>query len=508
MGKMNMAKANKAVAFIEERLTFVEGEKAGQPFKLERWQKEIIRTIFGMENPDGTRTIRKVFIGVPRKNGKSPLAAAIALTLLLTDAEQLGQIYIASGGKEQTGAIWRPAKAMVQKNQLLSSVCEVMANSIVYRGTGSFLQILSSTADTKHGLNANGIFIDELHIFPDRELHDVLVTATGTRRQPLIVYTTTAGANRQSICYEIYEYAKKVQAGIIKDETFLPVIYEASDGDDISSEKVWKKANPGLGTIVKKAYIQQAFNETITRPSSRNNFMRLHLNMWVTSETRWINDEVWQACDHGKVHPEGAPVILGLDLSATRDITAICMAFPDYEGHTVLDWRFFVPSETFDGSQWRNEYLNWERDGYLVKTEGNVVDYDRVKEEIVAIASRNRVMKIGYDPYMAQFLIPQLTEAGFDCVPVGQGIRSMAPATKSFEQAVYKGEINHQGNPVARWMLSNCMIYTDPNGNMKVNKAKSTGKVDGIIAAIICEAIKMDGVEPPSVYELTEINDL
>lgn len=508
MARLNREKARKAVDFIEQRLTFVEGEKAGQPFILEKWQKEIIQKIFGLENPDGTRTIRKVFIGIPRKNGKSPLAAAIALTLLFTEKEQLGQIYIASGGKEQTGSIWRPVSSMVNKNKILSDVCEVYKNSIVYRGTGSFIQVLSSTPDTKHGLNSNGIFIDELHILPDRELHDVLITSTGTRKQPLIVYTTTAGADRKSICFEIYDYAKKVKSGVIEDETFLPVIYEAGENDDVSSEKTWKKANPGYGTIVKKEYIKQAFQETILRPSSRNNFMRLHLNMWVTSETRWVNDETWTACDHGKIDAQGSKVIIGLDLSASRDITAICIMAPGVHGRKLLDWRFFVPSETFEQTQWRNEYLTWERDGYLIKTDGNVIDYERIKQEIINISNIYRIDKIGYDPYMAQFVIPQLVEIGFECVPVGQSIRQMGPATKSFEELIYKKEINNQGNPVARWMLSNCMVYRDPNGNIKLNKEKSTGKIDGIIAAIICEAIYLTGFEEKSIYEMDLLQEL
>lgn len=508
MAHLNKAKADKAVGFIETELTFVEGEKAGQPFKLEPWQKKIVRDVFGLENPDGTRLIRKVFIFLPRKNGKSPLAASIALTLLFTDPEQMGQIYIASGAKEQTGAIWRPATEMVKRSRELSEVSEVYSGSIVYRGTGSFIQILSSKADTKHGLNSNGVFIDELHIFQNRELHDVLITSTGTRRQPLVVYTTTAGADRKSICYEIYDYAKKVQAGIIKDPTFYPVIFEAPDGADISSVKTWKIANPGFGSIVKAEYIRSAFRETIARPSSRNNFMRLHLNQWVTSETRWINDETWMRCDHGKEDAAQMPAILGLDLSASRDITAICIMVPNVNGRALFDWRFFVPADTFDHTTWRAEYMEWERSGYVIRTSGNVIDYERIKEEIELLADHYRIQKIGYDPYMAQFLIPQLVDAGFDCVPVGQSIRVMAPATKAFEQAVYRDELNHQGNPVARWMLSNCMVYTDPNGNIKVNKEKSSGKVDGIIAAIIANAIYITEWESASVYDDPEYLDL
>ena len=501
-------KAKFAVDFIQTQLQFVEGEKAGQPFMLEKWQKKIIEDIFGNVDKNGFRIIRTAFLFLPRKNGKSPLAAAIALLLLFTEKEQLGQIYIAAGDKDQASAIWRPAKQMVLSSPELSKYAEVFTNSITYRSTNSFIQPVSSIADTKHGKNSNGIFIDELHIHKNRELYDTLVTSTGTRRQPLIVITTTAGSDRKSICYEIYDYAKKVQAGIIKDETFYPVIYEAAENDDISSVKTWRKANPGFGTIVKPAYIKQAFQDTIARPSSRNNFMRLHLNQWVTSETRWINDETWMRCDHGPQDGQQMPAILGLDLSANRDITAICIFVPNIDGRVLIEWRFFVPDETFEHSTWRNEYLTWERDGYITRTEGNSIDYDRVKDEIIDISNKYQIKKIGYDPYMAQFLIPQLTEIGFECVPVGQGIKTIAPATKAFELAVYRDEFNHQGNPVARWMLSNCMVYTDPNGNMKINKEKSTGKIDGIISAIIANAIYLADWEPATIYENPELLEL
>lgn len=504
-------KADHAVNWIQKHLQLVEGEKGGKPFILETWQAEMVRKIFGTLNEDGTRQYRTVFLFVARKNGKSPISAALALYLLFTEHEPLGQIYIAAADRDQAGIILRHASEMVLRNKQLKDRAEVWKSSIRYPRTGSFLRAITSKANTKHGFSASGVFIDELHAHPDRELFDVLVTSTSARRQPLTFITTTAGSNVNTICYQIYEKACKIRDGVIIDPTFLPVIFETDKNDEIGDEKIWRKANPGLGTIKKMDYMRAKYADVLSDPGEENTFRQLDLNQWVTSEVRWIGDHDWMKCKGGTSDEDllGQDVILGMDISANRDITSICLWFPGYSERKVLRWVHFVPQATMDKrGAYQKDYMTWAKAGHIIRTSGNVVDYNRIKEEIESIGSRYSILRIGFDPFMSQFLIPQLVDAGFDCVPVGQDIRTMGPATKNFEKLVYSEGIEHDGNPVARWMMANCMVYRDPNGNIKVNKGKSTGKVDGIIAAIVASSLDLGGDVFGSMYDTEDFATL
>ena len=480
-----MTAEERIITFFEEYVTHVKGELAGQFVKLEEWQKELLRNIFKLRE-DGTRQYRTVYIEIPRKNSKTTLLAGIALYLLLYDKEPGAEIYSAASDREQAGLMHEIAKGMVANNPMLARKCKVVHNSIVKKGTLSFYKAISAESASKHGFNAHGILFDELHTQPNRDLWDVLTTSTGSRRQPLIIAITTAGFDKNSICYEQHEYAQKVIDGIIEDESFLGVIYKADPEDDIYSEDTWKKANPGYGTIVKAEYIKQQVLKIKNQPSFESTFRRLHLNQWVGSELTWIPDDIWMKCDLGKIEPKDkAECYGGLDLASVRDIAAFVLLFTG-EVKYILPF-FFVPEDTVIERS-KNENINydqWVRSGVIIPTSGNVTDYNFIKSKIMELCGKYDVKKIGYDRWNSSQMVIDLVENEIPMDPFGQGYASMSAPTKEFEKLILSGEINHAGNPVLRWMASNVMLREDPAGNIKVDKSKSKEKVDGIVASII-----------------------
>lgn len=491
-------KADNLIRFFEERITHVKGGLGGQYLKLEKWQKHIIRDIFGWKREDGTRRYRSVYIEIPRKNAKTTLMAGIALYLLLYDDEPGAEIYSAAADREQAGLMHEIAKGMVNQDPVLNKLCKVTRNSIVKKGTSSFYKAISADAGTKHGYNAHGILFDELHTQVNRELWDVLKTSVGSRRQPLLVAITTAGFDKESVCWEVHEYARKVREGLIDDETFYPVIFAADEDDDIYSPETWKKANPGYGTIVGEDYIRTAANQIKNTPSFESTFRRLHLNQWVGSELTWITDIDWMKCDFGKVDYSGK-CYGGLDLATVRDITALVLAFPSGDKVNILPF-FFVPEAQVDFKK-DTKYPLWVQLGHLIMTPGNVTDYAYIKKKVMDLCTQYNVISIAYDRWNSSQLVIELTEEGVPMNPFGQGFASMSAPTKELEKMVLNKEINHSGNPVLKWMCSNVLLKEDPSGNIKIDKGNSKDKVDGMVALVMAIGEMMTAEDQTSVYE-------
>lgn len=499
-----MSSTNRIIDFFQKRVTHVKGELAGTNVILEPWQKELLNNIFKTK-ADGLRQYRTVYIEIPRKNSKTTLLAGIALYLLLYDKELGAEIYSAASDRDQAKLMHEIAKGMVQNNPMLERKCRVTQNSIVKKGTLSFYKAISAEAASKHGYNAHGILFDELHTQPNRDLWDVLTTSTGSRRQPLIIAITTAGFDKESICWEIHEYARKVIDGIIKDESFFGIIYKADQDDDIYSEDTWRKANPGFGSIVKEDYIRQQVLKIKNQPSFESTFRRLHLNQWVGSELTWISDEVWKECDFGKFEPkEKAECYGGLDLASVRDICALTFVFPGTPNQTKR--YYFIPQDSVIERS-KNENINydqWVRNGLMIVTPGNVTDYNFIKAKIIELCDKYDVRKIGYDRWNSSQLIIDLLELGLPMDPFGQGFASMSAPTKELEKQILNKEINHEGDPVLRWAVSNVMLKEDPAGNIKVDKSKSKEKVDPVISLIIALG-EMMTVKDTFVYDEREI---
>ena len=488
-GYYDAEKGEHAVEWIEKYCTHVKGALGGQPFILEDWQKDdIIRPLFGTIREDGLRQYRQAYIEVPRKNGKSNLCAAIALYMLYADGEPGAEIISAAGDRNQARIVFEIASAMCANHKALSGHGKVLRNSIHYKN--SFYKAISAEANTKHGFNAHAVIYDELHTAPSPDLWEVLKTSTGARTQPLIIAITTAGHDTSSICWEVHEYAQKVKEGSIQDDTFLPVIYAADKDDDWTSPATWAKANPGYGTICKADYFEQEVKRCKENPRQINTFLRLHLNIWTASEERWVtDDEFMRGADAiDEDHLRTLPCYAGMDLSSTKDLTAVALIFRDDAADCFyLKCHHFVnedkaKSKSLSGGV---DYYHFQRQGLVTVTDGNVTDMLAVRHFIQDMAERYDLRALAYDRYIAHLVVPYLD--GIDCQPFGQGYASMSYPTKQFELLLCKGQVKHGGHEVLRWQMGCVHLARDEADNIKVTKKKNseTQKVDGIVASIM-----------------------
>lgn len=487
--------AEMAVMFFENYLVHSKGEWAGQPFKLQKWQAdEVIRPLFGWKRKsDNTRRFRRAYLELPRKNGKSTMSSGIALYLLFADNEPGAEVYSAAADRDQAAIVFDEAKKMVQASPALDKRAQVLKNSVLYERTNSVYRVLSSDVPTKHGLNVHGVVFDELHAQPNRDLFDVLTTGTGSRRQPMVVMITTAGWNRESICWEQHDYARKVLKGIIDDPEYFAFIAAADEKDDWMDPAVWAKANPSLGVTIKPDYLEAEAKRASMTPAYQNSFRRLHLNQWTQQETRWMPIEKWDKCDLvlDLNLLKNAECYGGLDLSSTSDLASFVLDFPSEPGderelHQVLA-RFWIPEENMieRARKDRVPYDAWVRDGLIKTTPGNTIDYGFIVKEIIELSEIYNIREIAFDRWGAFQVSQQLEGAGLTMVGFGQGYQSMSFPTKELLRIVLDEKLAHGGHPVMRWMADNMVVTMDPAGNIKPDKKKSREKIDGIVALIM-----------------------
>ena len=507
------AKADRAVKFIEN-LRHTKGKWAGTRFWLLPWQEQLIRDIFGVVKPDGNRQFRTAFVEIPKKNGKSELAAAVALYLLYADNEPSAEVYGAAADRQQASIVFDVANQMVQMTPALMKRSKIMGATkrIVNYSNAGFYQVLSAEVGTKHGLNVSGLVFDELHAQPTPHLYNVLTKGSGdAREQPLFFLITTAGTDRNSICYAIHTKAKDILENRRVDASFYPVIYGIEDDDDWSDEAKWRKANPSLGYTIPLDRVRDAYREASQNPAEENVFRQLRLCQWVTSTVRWIPDHIYEQGNRpiDLESLKGRDCYGGLDLSSSGDITAFVLMFPpctETEPYYMLPF-FWVPEDTIPLRVKRASvpYDVWVRQGYLMSTEGNVIHYGFIEKVIEQLGELYHIREIAFDRWGAVQMVQNLEGAGFTVVPIGQGYRDMSPPTKAFYELLMKGEIIHGGNPVMRWMAGNVVVETDPAGNIKPTKAKSAEKIDGIVAAIMAldRCIRNAG-QQGSVYDAPE----
>jgi len=480
------------INWIERFCKHVDGDLYGQPLILADWQKnDIIHPIFGIKNKTTKhRRFRRLYVEIPKKNGKTTIGAAIALYLISADNEPGAQVYGAASDRYQAGIMFRSAKEMIEISPALKKRFSVYTNSIVYEyGKGKcFYQVLSRESKTKHGFNAHAVLFDELHTQPDYKLYDTLKGSGAARQQPLFIMFTTSGDRQDSICWEMNQYTQKVNDGIIEDESFLGIVYTVEKDKNINDPHTWAKANPNYPISPTHEFLLQESNEVKNRPSYENTFRRLHLNQWVTTYNAWISDTIWQKNTHNTNidDMEGMNCIAALDLASVSDINALVLLFIIDEKKILLP--FFFCSETTI-IEYRSKGLTfidaWVRQGHLIVTEGNVTDYTAIFNKIVNLQTKYNIMLIAYDKWNSSDLIIRLTNESFECVQVSQSISNISPASKQFERDLKNASIEHFNNPIMRWMMSNVHIYTDPNDNIKPVKNKSIGKIDGIVASIM-----------------------
>jgi phage terminase large subunit-like protein len=496
--------AQRAVNFFHNALTHTKGEWAGQPFKLLDWQERIVRDVFGWKRPDGTRRYRWVYIEVPRKNGKSAFVSGLGLYLTIADGEPGAEVYAAAADRDQAAIVFDEAKKMLEASPL-SKFTDIFRRSIVVKETSSVFRVLSSDAPTKHGLNAHAVLVDELHAQPNRELWDVLTTSIGARRQPLVIAITTAGYDRQSICWEQHAYARQVLDGVIQDDSYYAFIAAADEDDDWTDPAVWAKANPSYGITLKEDYLRAAAEKARQVPAYQNTFRRLHLDQWTQQEERWLDMAAWEA-SAGEVDWEalqGRPCYGGLDLASTGDVAAFVMVFPMDDGSFQVVPRFWIPRENMMERTRRDRvpYDAWARDGHITATPGNVIDYGHILKEIDELGQVVEIREIAFDRWGAVQVSQQLDGMGYMMVQFGQGYASMASPTKELLRLVLERNLHHGMQPVLRWMADNMVVTQDPAGNVKPDKKRSREKVDGMVALIMALDRALRNEESGSVYD-------
>ena len=505
------ATADYAVSFIE-CLCHTKGTWARKPFELIDWQEQIIRDVFGTLKADGYRQFNTAYIEIPKKQGKSELAAAVALLLTCGDHEERAEVYGCAADRQQASIVFNVAADMVRMCPALSKRVKILDSQkrLIYLPTGSIYQVLSADVGNKHGFNTHGVVFDELHTQPNRKLYDVMTKGSGdARMQPLYFLITTAGNDTKSICYEVHQKAKDIIDGRKIDPTFYPVIYGADDEDDWTDPKTWKKANPSLGITVAIDKVRAACESAKQNPGEENAFRQLRLNQWVKQAVRWMPMEKWDKCAFAVNEDdlEGRVCYGGLDLSSTTDITAFVLVFPpadEDDKYIVLPY-FWIPEDNLDVRVKRDHvpYDVWERQGCLKTTEGNVVHYGYIEKFIEKLGERFNIKEIAFDRWGAVQMVQNLEGMGFTVVPFGQGFKDMSPPTKELMKLVLEEKLAHGGQPVLRWMMDNIYIRTDPAGNIKPDKEKSTEKIDGAVATIMAldRAIRCGNDNSASVYD-------
>jgi phage terminase large subunit-like protein len=511
------AAAERIVVFFKNYTRHSKGEWAGQPITLELWQEYHWRNVFGWKRPNGTRVFRVVYKEIPRKNGKSTELSGIGSFLLTADDEEGAEVYSAANDREQAAIVFDAAASMVKKSPALAKRCKVHRRAITVPAKGASYKVLSADVQNKDGFNSHGILFDEVHKQKTRDLWDVLLTSTGSRRQPLTIAITTAGFDQTTICWELHEYARKIAEGVLEDYEFYPIIYSAGKDEDWKSPEVWRKANPNLGVSIKEDYLRELCQRAQNEPAFENTFRRNHLNQWTSQRSRWIPMDQWRKLV-GAVDREqlaGSECFGGLDLASKIDIAALVLAFPytrevqvrdelrDVTGFKLLPF-FWIPEDNLQERMKEHgvRYDLWIARGLVRTTPGNVIDYAFIQRDIEELAKVFRIRDIGFDPYGAVHIASNLQAEGIEMVEVRQGPLTMSPANKEFMRLILSGLLEHGGNEVLSWMADNVVAVEDAKANILLDKSKKTKKIDGIVAAVMAtDRARRNGAGGASVYE-------
>lgn len=499
-------KATEALEFFKS-LKHVKSPWHGVPFTILPWEEKIIRDVFGTVRLDGTRQYQVVYIEVPKKQGKSELAAGFALQGLCADGEWGAEVYGCAGDRQQASIVFDTAVEMVDQDEELKQLIipRLSSKRLIYKPTNSFYQVLSHEAFTKHGLNVSRCVFDELHAQPKRDLWDVMLKGSGAARlQPLWVVITTAGddPDRVSIGWEIHEKARRIRDGLTHNPRWYVTIYGANDYPDIEKrietmtpaelKKLFRETNPSLGHTTKLEEMMATWREAET-PKDKRDFLQFRLNVWVTSAavSGWLPLEDWDATA-GSVYPQklkGRECYGGLDLSSKRDITAFILLFPPIpeDPHWYVLPRFWIPEEGIQKAEERDHVpyrSRWVPEGWVKATPGSAIDYEVVKNDIIQLSKEYHILEIGADQWNVQKIGSELEDEGLTVVIVDQTLKAFSPVMKELEVLIEQKLLVHGGNPVLRWMFNNTQIKKDDNENIRPTKKIKTGRVDGIFALI------------------------
>lgn len=512
--------AQRAIGFFSDVLCLNGGEYEGQPYKLLPWQVFIVGSLFGWVGKDGHRRFRVAYVETAKGSGKSPLAAGIGLYGMMADNEPRAEIYAAATKKDQAMVLFRDAVAMVDQSPALRSR---LAKSGVGQGCwnlawidkGSFFRPLSAD-DGQSGPRPHITLVDEVHEHRNGYVVDMAKAGQKFRRQPLMFMITNSGTSKTSVCWDYHDYAAKVAAGQLKDDSFFGYVCALDDGDEpFKSERCWQKVNPSLKHgLPGVRYLREQVTQARGMPSRESTVRRLNFCQWVEAESPWIGAEVWMGCNP---EPEFEPDLLygrrcwgGLDLSSTQDLTALVLLFEPTERDPL--WRlqphFWLPGDGLYDKADRDRvpYIAWRDAGHLHALPGRAIDKFDVLHKIAELSSVYDIQDIGYDRWRIEDLKALIDREGLSIPPLvsfGQGYQSMSPALDEFERLLIDQKLRHTANPVMTWCAANAVVESDKTtGNRKITKGRSSGRVDGIVAAIMAvgRACATQG-NGPSVYE-------
>lgn len=503
--------AERAIRFISN-LTLSD-EFRGEPFRLMEYQKDFIRKMLAIDPKTGKVVVKKVFLALGRKNAKSQLIAGLALFFAFGAGRKGQEIICAASDRDQASIIFNKCKEMIEADPWLDDQCKIYSatKTIVTRKTGNKIFAISSIASTKHGKNPSVVLMDEVHTLPNRELWDTLNSAFGARRgNYLFIAITTAGDDRESLCFQEWEYARNVKNGLVEDPEYLPLLYELPEDEDWTVEDNWYKAMPGLGTICDLAFIRSEFKKAQDSPAEEAKFRRLYLNQWISStKNKAFHQQKWKICTEiafdidSLMHQE---CFMGIDLSAISDITAVVLAFPPTADrpYWVVIPKFWVAGSYANDRVKRDKvpYDKWIAKGKLTAIPGDIIDYDFVKKEVLELCKQYDVRRIMIDSYNATQFTIGLMEEGLPVEFHGQSFPDMNAPTKELLRLVISQEIAVGDNPVLTWMASNAILANDSNGNVKISKTKSADKVDGLVALVMAINGKLSDFGLPQVISL------
>jgi len=503
--------ADFVVDFFRKYLHHSTGEWAGHPFELLPWQRRnLIYPLFGWKRKDHTRRYRRGGVWIPKKNGKTTLAAGIIMYLLIADDEPGAQVFSAANDKSQAGMIYRECAGMVRQSPDLARILEPVDSrkEILHPRENAYYAALSADVPTKEGLNISGLVVDELHSLTDRSMWSTLAYGGAARRQPLLLSISTAGIYRpESIGWEQYRYAKGVLDEMIEDWSFLPLVYEADPDASWTSPSVWRKANPSYAITTKVDAFREECREAVESPTKQNDFLRYRLNIWVQQNIRAIDLRIWdEAPMHDLDLTDRRPWYGGLDLGGSSDLSAWILASRCPEDPEAIDLRcrFWIPEETLRGKHPNaGLYQQWVNSGHLVATSGAVIDERFIQASIIEDSTTLNLVDGNIDRiFNGMRLQTELLEEGVTLVALGQGFLSMGGPTKKFLDLVAARRVHHFGHPVLRWMADNVVLQFNPAGMPKVDKAKSSQKVDGIVATIMAiDRIERHAVPEPEGFQ-------
>lgn len=501
--------ANRVCKFIE-LLTHTKGELAGTRIHLEPWQVFILTTVFGwLRRADGGRRYRRAYVEVSRGNGKSTLCSGIGLYCLLADREGGAEVYSFATTRDQAKIVFGDAKVMAERNAPLRNKfgLQVLANALYVPTSNSTFQAKSAEGSTLDGLNTHLAIIDELHAHKTRAVYDVVETSTGKRKNSLMFVITTAGFDTSGICYEVRTMVTKVLEKSVVDETQFGIIYGLDEGDDWTTVEALEKANPNWGISVRPEIITSLMKKAIALPSAVNNFKTKHLNIWCSASSTWMDMQAWEA---GEINVdrsdfEGQPCYIGLDVGAKNDVTAKVLLFPVGKSFVVFA-DFYLPEAAVEKST-NSQYRGWVEEGWITQSGGAMTDLARIEEDIRDDLSRFDVKGIAYDPWNALQLATNLGNDGAPMVEYRNTVQNFSDPMKSLEALVQDKRVNHDGNPVLRWMMGNVVAKLDAKDNIFPRKERYENKIDGVVALIMALGISNTADEANPFDDIEESSE-